>query len=79
MNRTRHTPEQISRKFRTAEQLIAQRTTVAYVWRVLEVAQPTYHRCRQQYDGMQAEAARWVTQLEKENARLNTSFWRRRR
>jgi hypothetical protein len=37
---------------------------------VIEVTQPTYHRCRQQYGGMQAEEARRLTQLEKENARL---------
>jgi hypothetical protein len=34
------------------------------------VTQPTYHRWRQQYGGMQAEEARRLTQLEKENARL---------
>jgi putative transposase len=70
MKRTRHTAEQIIRKLKTAEQLIAQGKTVADVCRVLEVAQPTYHRWRQQYRGMQAEEARRLTQLEKENARL---------
>ena len=54
----------------TAEQLIAQGKTVADVCRVIEVTQPTYHRWRQQYGGMQAEEARRLTQLEKENARL---------
>jgi putative transposase len=44
MKRTRHTPEQIFRKLKTADQLIAQGKTVADVCRVLEVAQPTYHR-----------------------------------
>jgi len=34
------------------------------------VTQPTYHRWHQQYGGMQAEEARRLTQLEKENARL---------
>jgi cell shape-determining protein MreC len=37
---------------------------------VIEVTQPTYHRWRQQYGGMQAEEARRLTQLERENARL---------
>ena len=55
MKRTRH----------TAEQLIAQGKTVAAVCRVIEVTQPTYHRWRQQYGGMQAEEARRLTQLEK--------------
>jgi transposase-like protein len=70
MKRTRHTAEQIIRKLKTAEQLIAQGKTVIEVCRVIEVTQPTYHRWRQQYGGMQAEEARRLTQLEKENARL---------
>jgi len=53
-----------------AEQLIAQGKTVVEVCRVIEVTQPTYHRWRQQYGGMQAEEAKRLTQLEKENARL---------
>lgn len=70
MKRTRHTPEQIIRKLKTADQLIAQGKTVADVCRVLEVAQPTYHRWRQLYGGMKAEEAKRLTQLEKENTRL---------
>ena len=70
MKRTRHTAEQIIRKLKTAEQLIAQGKTVVEVCRVIEVTQPAYHRWRQQYGGMQAEEARRLTQLEKENARL---------
>ena len=37
---------------------------------MIEVTQPTYHRWRQEYGGMQAEEARRLTHLEKENARL---------
>jgi putative transposase len=32
---------------------------------LIEVTQPTDHRWRQQYWGMQAEEARWLTELEK--------------
>ena len=70
MKRTWHTAYQIIRELKTAEQLIAQGKTVADVCRVIEVTQPTYHRWRQQYGGMQAEEAKRLTQLEKENARL---------
>ncbi len=70
MKRTHHKPEQIIRKLKTAEQLIAQGKTVAEVCRVLEVSQPTCHRWWQLYGGMQAEEAKRLTQLEKENARL---------
>jgi transposase-like protein len=70
MKRTRHTAELIIRKLKSAEQLIAQGKTVADVCRVIEVTQPIYHRWRGQCAGMQAEEARRLTQLEKENARL---------
>ncbi len=54
MKRTRHTPVaagfsegvQIIRKLKTADQLIAQGKRVSDFCRVLEVAQPTYHRWR---------------------------------
>ena len=55
MKRTRHTAEQIIRKLKTAEQLLAQDKTVVEVCHVIEVTQPRYHRWRQQYGGMQAE------------------------
>ena len=58
MKRTRHTAGQIIRKLKTAEQLIAQGKTVADVFRVIEVTQPTYNRWLQQYGGIQAEEAR---------------------
>jgi len=70
MKRTRHTPEQIIPKLKTAEQLIAQGKTVADLCRALEVSQPTNHRWRQLYGGMQAGEAKRLTQLEKENSRL---------
>jgi putative transposase len=38
---------------------------VADVSRVIEVTQPTCHRWRQRYGGMQVEEARRLTQLEK--------------
>jgi len=70
MKRTNHTPEQIFRKLKTAEQLLAQAKTAADICRALEVSQPTYHRWRKLYGGMQAEEAKRLTQLEKENGRL---------
>jgi transposase-like protein len=63
MKRIRHTAEQIIRKLKTAESLIAQGKTVADVCRVIDVTQPTYHRWRQQYGGMQTEEALAVTLL----------------
>lgn len=71
MKSTRHTAEQIIRKLESAEQLIAQSKTGGDVRRVIQVTQPNYHLWRQQCGGMQAEEAKWLTQMEKENARLN--------
>jgi len=68
MKGTRHTAEQIIRKLKTAKQLIAQFKTVVEVCRVIEVTQPTYHRWREPYEGMQAENAKRLTRLEKESA-----------
>ena len=48
MKRIRHTAEQIIRKLKIAEQLIALGKTVADVCRSIEVTQPTYHRWKQQ-------------------------------
>ena len=66
MKRICHTAKQITRKLKTAEQLIAQAKSVAYVCRAIEVSQPTYHRRKPQYGGMQAEEAKGMT------------YWRRR-
>jgi hypothetical protein len=41
MKRTRYTAEQIIRKLKTAEQLIAQGGTFVEIFRVIEVTQPT--------------------------------------
>jgi len=70
MKRTRHTPKQIIRKLKTAEQLQAQVQTVADTCRVLELSQPTYHRWQQLYGGMKSKEAKRLSQLEKENAWL---------
>lgn len=70
MIRKRHTPEQIIRKLRTAEQLLSQGQSVADVCRALEVAAPNYHRWQQLYGGMKATEAKRLKELDQENARL---------
>jgi len=70
MKRIRHTAEQIIRKLKTADQLLAQGKSVTDVCRVIEVTQPTYYRWKQPYGGMQAKETRRLTQLENENALL---------
>jgi len=66
----RHTPEQIVRKLREADKLLAEGSDVASVARHLEVAEQTYHRWRNQYGGMKADDAKRLKELERENSQL---------
>ncbi len=70
MKKTRHTPEQIIRKLREAEVLLAGGATVAEAGRALAISEQTYHRWRNQYGGMKADDAKRLKQLELENNRL---------
>jgi putative transposase len=70
MKRRRHTPEQIVRKLREADRLLAEETEVPEVAKALEVSEATYHRWRAQYGGMKADDVKRLKELEQENARL---------
>src|SRR5213596_3323579 len=70
VRRRRHTPEQVIRKLREAERLLAEGKTTAEVARALEVSENTYHRWQRQYGGMKADDAKRLRELERENARL---------
>ena len=70
MKRRRHTPEQIVRKLRVADGLLAEGKEIPEDARALEISEQTYHRWRNQYGGMKADDARRLKELERENARL---------
>ena len=70
MKHRRHTPEQVVRKLREADRLLAEGADVAAVARHLEVSEQTYHRWRQQYGSMQADDVKRLKDLEHENGRL---------
>ncbi len=70
MKGRRHTPEQVIRKLRDADRLLAEGTELVEVVRQLEVSEQTYYRWRNQYGGMKADDAKRLRELEKENARL---------
>jgi len=70
MSRRRHTPEQIVRKLREADRLLAEGADLAEVCRHLEVSVQTYQRWRAQYKAMRPEDVVRLKELEKENARL---------
>ena len=70
MKGKRHSPEQIIRKLREAEAMLAAQKTIGQVCQALEVSEQTYHRWRNQYGGMKAEEAKRLKELEVENKRL---------
>lgn len=72
MKRTRHTPEQVIRKLRDADRMLAEQRSIAEIAKELGVSENTYHRWRNQYGGMKANDAKKLKELERENARLKT-------
>ena len=70
MKGRRHSPEQIVRKLREADRLLAEGTDLQDVCRHLEVSIQTYQRWRSQYKAMRPEDVVRLKRLEKENARL---------
>ncbi len=66
----RHTAEQIIKKLREADTMLAAGKTIGQVVQVLEVSEQTFHRWRNQYGGMKAEEVKRLKELELENKRL---------
>ena len=70
MKRRRHTPEQIVRKLREADRLLAEGIEIPEVAKALEVSEATYHRWRAQFGGMKADDVKRLKELERENSQL---------
>ena len=70
MKRTRHTPEQVIRKLRDADRMLAEQRSVAEIAKELGVSENTYHRWRNQFGGMKADDVKRLKELERENQRL---------
>ena len=70
MKRKRHTPEQIIRKLREADQRLSEGQGIAEVVQHLAISEQTFHRWRNQYGGMKADEAKRLKELEIENKRL---------
>ncbi|MBB3204567.1 transposase-like protein [Rhodopirellula rubra] len=68
--RKRHSPEQIVKKLRDADAMLAAGKTVGEVLQSLEVSEATLSRWRTQYGGMKSEEAKRLKTLEDENNRL---------
>jgi len=70
MKGRRHTPEQVIRKLREADRLLAEGADTAEVCRHLEISVQTYQRWRAQYKAVRPEDVVRLKGLEKENLRL---------
>ncbi len=70
MKTRRHTPEQITRKLREADRLLAEGKTIEEVAKHLEISEQSFHRWRNQYGGMKANDAKELKALRKENQQL---------
>jgi putative transposase len=70
MKGRRHAPEQIVRKLREADRLLAEGADVDAVCRHLEVSVQTCQRWRSRFKAMRPEDVVRLKALEKENARL---------
>ncbi len=66
----RRTPEQIVRELREADAQLAAGASIPEVARQLGISEATFHRWRNQYGGMKADAMKRLKELQKENARL---------
>jgi transposase-like protein len=70
MKRKLHTPEQIVKKLREADTIIAQGGTVDQVCKQLQISDATYYKWRKQYGQMKLNQVRQLKTLQKENTRL---------
>ena len=70
MKRRCHTPEQVIRKLRDAERMLAESSEILEVAKALEIPEQTSRCWRTQYGGMKADDAKRLRELERENASL---------
>jgi putative transposase len=70
VKRRRHTPEQIVRKLREVDRMLAEGTETPEVCKALEVSEATYRRWRAQCGGMKADDLKRLKELERENSQL---------
>ena len=70
MKRKKHSPEQIIKKLREADAMLATGKTIGQVAQTLEITEATFHRWRNKYGGMKAEEVKRLKELETENGRL---------
>lgn len=70
MKGKKHSSEQIIEMLRQAEAELNGGVSIGQVCQKLTISEQTFHRWRNQFGGMKAEAAKRLKELEQENLRL---------
>jgi transposase-like protein len=70
MKRKFHTPEQIVKKLREADAVVASGSTIEQVCKQLGISDATYYNWRKQYGQMKLDQVKQFKALQKENTRL---------
>jgi putative transposase len=70
VKRRKHTPDQVVRKLREADRLLAEGKDVPEVAKHLEISEQTYHRWRKQFGRLKPDDAKRLKELHNENTRL---------
>ncbi len=70
MKAKRHMPNQVVRKLREADRMLAEGSELPEVAKALEVSEATFHRWRAQFGGMRADDVKRLKELERENVTL---------
>jgi transposase len=73
MPKKRHTPEEIVAKLLYVDVMTSQGRTLGEAIRAIGVAEATYHRWRNEYDGLKLDQVRRLKERELENTRLSTA------
>ena len=71
--RKRHSAEEVVKKLRDADAMLAAGKDLASVLQALEVSEPTLSRWRTQYGGMKSEEAKRLKQLEERRTSASRS------
>jgi putative transposase len=70
MKRKLHSPEQIVKKLRQADAVIASGGTVEHACKQLGISDATYYNWRKQYGQMKLDQVKHLKSLQRENAQL---------
>jgi len=70
MKRKFHTPQQIVKKLREADAIIASGGTIDQACRKLDISDATYYNWRKQYGQMKLDQVKQLKALQKQNSQL---------